>query len=301
MCQHVYHPPPVICRLYEYKATYQKNVVKSLGIISISVICLLLCLSLLCSSSYYASSQKRNFSALSLRSLFVLKEYSPQKNEPPTLPKDLPIPKQKMLSLPLSVPFEGNISQEEPFLPFSQEHPLPYLSVSSLPEIPPPFLPPYENGFALPEKSPWESVINDSLSWIRRLRHASGRIGKGQSKAVPAYLLLASPLWPERVNELDTGIVEGFITIYKDGTARFELSKEVPPRKGFAREVIRALRKSSFYPAKDREGKRMSVRIPYRCLFLKNHAPSVIIESQQHVAEKQKKPLPTFEAALLKP
>ncbi len=126
----------------------------------------------------------------------------------------------------------------------------------------------YGHDPALPE----HSLLSD---WSRRLANSSNVMIPGSVLHEPPVVLLASPRWPERVHSSDTGIVRGYITINSDGTASFELVSETPPRRGFAESVIRALRRSTFFPGTDERGYRITVRVPYQCIFLQGGVASV--------------------------
>ncbi|MFH1686133.1 MAG: hypothetical protein ABIE70_01260 [bacterium] len=98
-------------------------------------------------------------------------------------------------------------------------------------------------------------------------------------QSTPPHAQLLSPAWPRNVRFLnDTVIVEGIVTLHSYGSISFVLIWESHPELGFAEEVQRALSRSTCFPAVDKNGDRISVRCPYRCVFIKDAKSSVSVD-----------------------
>jgi len=133
----------------------------------------------------------------------------------------------------------------------------------------------YDDGLP-PAKPMW--------SYTRPTRGASGLSGSDTLTlmpwSTPPHAMLASPVWPRDAEFLcDSAVVEGFITLHNSGLVSFELTGESHRKIAFADAVVRAIRRSTCYPARDLNGERISVRYRYRCLFARGSEPSVAVSS----------------------
>ena len=93
----------------------------------------------------------------------------------------------------------------------------------------------------------------------------------------PITLLLTNPEWPERVAlpSNDTAWVAGYLTVYANNVLEFEMHNQSHAGLGFDTALFRALETSTCIPAQDVKGHNISIRVPYRCVFLPRTISSI--------------------------
>lgn len=123
--------------------------------------------------------------------------------------------------------------------------------------------------FGLPEAPPLWRFIERGLP--------AGIVHHDINLSHKALAILVSPAWPERVWLVDdTAVVEGLLTFHTYGLLSFELVSESHPGRGFGAALQGAIHQSTCFPALDKRGNRITVRCPYRCLFVQGAQSSII-------------------------
>ena len=112
----------------------------------------------------------------------------------------------------------------------------------------------------------------------------NGSVSAASRFSKPPHVQLANPDWPHETEYMiDSAVVEGYLILHSYGLVSFQLEQESHPKLGFAREVRRAIQYSVCYPATDETGERITVRCPYRCVFMKGNKPSVSVSNPDSI------------------
>lgn len=98
-----------------------------------------------------------------------------------------------------------------------------------------------------------------------------------------AIVLIPTPMWPPRARYTDTGLVEVDLVIDTKGHISWNILSESPSGKGFALELIEALKRGRYSPAV-KNGQKSEIYLRLSCMFCYGCEPSLKSSSNNVLA-----------------
>ena len=98
-----------------------------------------------------------------------------------------------------------------------------------------------------------------------------------------AIVLIPSPMWPPRARYTDTGLVEVGLVIDTKGHISWNILSESPSGKGFALELVEALKRGRYSPAV-KNGQKSEIYLRLSCMFCYSCEPSLKSSSNNVLA-----------------